>query len=184
MEHVSTLLQGHWPLLQQFNRFLPDGHRLELLTPALQAYSACHKSEAVAKPEADELASVFFARLQARRRTACAARAAVRARARACPQERFKDDQAKLNVILRALVELPMDGDGFTETSAKPSTVVLEQVRPILQTKEHSDLWKEFQQYIPQSWLGAGYVLCCQSPDAAPKPSPPEEPAEEAAGGS
>ena len=38
MEHISGLLAGHWALLQQFNRFLPAGYRIEPLVPSLRVY--------------------------------------------------------------------------------------------------------------------------------------------------
>ena len=136
MEHVATLLDGHWELMRTFNCFLPAGHQIELLPAFLKEYQACYSLDTpISQPEADTLASGFVRKLH----------------------ERFKDNPSRLEQVLRVLLEMPGDGDGFAEAAKRPSEM-LEHIRPILQTAQHEDLWREFLTFVPQSWAGTGRV--------------------------
>jgi len=132
MEAMAEMLQGHWALLRQFNRFLPEDFRIEQLPPHMSGYHVCHLPEhgPVSHDDAAGLASQFFAKLY----------------------KRF-EHSPKLHTLLRALLEIPGDTEGFGKYSASPLQLI-EHIRPILQTKEHEDLWREFQQYMPKQAQG------------------------------
>ena len=56
MEQVSGLLKEHTNLLYRFNRFLPEGYRIEALPRSLHAYRTCYG--AAAMPTAAEALSL------------------------------------------------------------------------------------------------------------------------------
>lgn len=132
MEAMAEMLRGHWALLRQFNRFLPEGFRIEQLPPCMSGYHVCHVPDQgpVSHADAENLASQFVAKLY----------------------KRF-EHSPKLNTLLRALLEIPGESEGFSKYSATPLQLI-EHIRPILQTKEHEDLWREFQQYMPRQAHG------------------------------
>ena len=67
MEQVSGLLKEHTNLLYRFNRFLPEGYRIEALPRSLHAYRTCYGAAAMpTAAEALSLAEGFVARLVAR----------------------------------------------------------------------------------------------------------------------
>eukprot|EP00966_Prymnesium_polylepis_P127730 2953422-Prymnesium_polylepis.1 len=72
MEHAATLFSGHIQLLQQFNRHLPEGYRIEMLTPSLREYTPCYALAPLATAAAEALADGFLGRVV---RRAAAARA-------------------------------------------------------------------------------------------------------------
>jgi histone deacetylase complex regulatory component SIN3 len=63
MEQVASLLSMHPVLLYRFNRFLPEGYRIETLPRSLQAYAPCFKSATPPHQDLSRLAESFVARL-------------------------------------------------------------------------------------------------------------------------
>ena len=68
MEHAATLFSGHIQLLQRFNRHLPEGYRIEMLTPSLREYTPCYALATLPTPAAEALADGFLRRIVRRRR--------------------------------------------------------------------------------------------------------------------
>ena len=63
MQSISTILDGEWDLLRDFNRFLPDGFRIVILPPSRAAYKCCHDDTPPSIDRAEELAKRFVRRL-------------------------------------------------------------------------------------------------------------------------
>jgi len=171
MEHVSALFSGHLGLLLQFNRFLPDGYKIEALPPTLTDYRPCFTEYPFAPAKAEALSAAFFDRLQ----------------------QRFADRQPTLQAIVRALESFTAS-EGTDTPPTRPQLArelagLRAAVVPLL--RGEPDLLKEIELYFPASTAPYGHThtivptikdLSASPPDPyllmapAQPPQPPQPP--------
>ena len=171
MEHVSALFSGHLGLLLQFNRFLPDGYKIEALPPTLTDYRPCFTEYPFAPVKAEALSAAFFDRLQ----------------------QRFADRQPTLQAIVRALESFTAS-EGTDTPPTRPQLArelagLRAAVVPLL--RGEPDLLKELELYFPASTAPYGHThtivptikdLSASPPDPyllmapAQPPQPPQPP--------
>jgi len=141
MEEGARMLAHHPDVLYRFNRFLPDGYRIEAKSPALHAYHGYYPPPALPSPsEAFALAQAFVHKFV----------------------ERFESTQPeRLRSICRVLAAASgLDDPGsMPDQPLKPHRgllAVYEKLAPLFAAEP--DLSREFHEFVPPSCYVSGHI--------------------------
>jgi len=141
MEKAASLLGAHEELMYRFNRFLPEGYRIETLPPPLGAYSVCFDTAMPSVAQARALAENFFGRVE----------------------RSFESEPAKLIHLHAILTSVPA-AEVLAQPKPAPGSAsqLCELLAPFVSCEP--DLAHEFLQFVPPSCCATGHVHTVVAP--------------------